>query len=172
MNFFEEKDGSLYFRENGETVMITPWGTDSLRVRARILSDIGEESAALLTPPPTVSSIQTDEWEASIENGNIKAVMTVQPWGHALQITFYDKAGKVLLKEIPNGGALQKKARLFKPLPGGAYSLKASFVPEPGEKIYGMGQHQQEIMNYSGQEHTLEVNPMFYIVSESYPADS
>lgn len=40
--------------------------------------------------------------------------MTVQPWGHALQIAFYNKSGKVLLKEIPNGGALQKRARLFK----------------------------------------------------------
>lgn len=173
MKFFEEKDGSLIFRENGETVMITPWGTDSLRVRARILSDIGEESAALLAPPQTDSTIQTGDWEASIENGNIKAVMTVQPWGHALQIIFYDKTGKVLLKEIPNGGALQKKARLFKPLPGGAYSLKASFVPESGEKIYGMGQYQQEIMDLKGCNLELahrnsQASVPFYVSSVGY----
>ena len=31
MHFFEEDNGSLIFRENGETVMLTPWGADSLR---------------------------------------------------------------------------------------------------------------------------------------------
>ncbi|MDO4332891.1 MAG: hypothetical protein Q4C58_09420 [Eubacteriales bacterium] len=40
MKYFSEKDGSLLFRNDGETVMLTPWGADSLRVRARILSDI------------------------------------------------------------------------------------------------------------------------------------
>lgn len=150
MGFFEVMDNSLIFRENGETVMITPWGRDSLRVRAKILGEIGEDSAALLPPADSKAQIELGEWEASIENGKVRAVMKVHPWGHALQMVFYDGAGKVLLREIPNGGALQKKARQFKPLPGGAYSLKASFVPEPGEKIYGMGQYQQEIMDLKG----------------------
>ncbi len=40
LHFFEEKDGSLIFRENGETVMVTPWGADSFRVRAAFLGEI------------------------------------------------------------------------------------------------------------------------------------
>lgn len=173
MKFFEEKEGSLIFRENGETLMITPWGRDSLRVRSRIMSDIGEDSAALLAPPETKAHIQAGEWEASIENGNIRAVAKVQSWGHTLQIIFYDGRGKVLLKEISNGGALQKKARQFKPLPGGAYSLKASFVPEAGEKIYGMGQYQQEIMDLKGCNLELahrnsQASIPFYISSIGY----
>ena len=44
LHFFEEKDGSLIFRENGETVMVTPWGADSFRVRAAFLGDIEEGS--------------------------------------------------------------------------------------------------------------------------------
>ena len=173
MKFFEEKDGNLIFRENGETVMITPWGRDSLRIRARILSEIGEDSAALLTPPKTDADIQTSDWEASVKNGNIKAVLRVQPWGHALQITFYNSSGEVLLKEISNGGALQKKARQFKPLPGGAYALKASFEPEPDEKIYGMGQYQQEIMDLKGCNLELahrnsQASVPFYISSIGY----
>lgn len=173
MNFFEQKGNSLIFRENGETVMATPWGHDSLRIRARLLSDIGEDNAALLAAPETEALIRTGDWEATIENGNIKAVFRVQPWGHALQITFCDRSGRVLLQEISNGGALQKKARHFKPLPGGAFSLKASFMPQPGEKIYGMGQYQQEIMDLKGCNLELahrnsQASIPFYISSAGY----
>ena len=43
LHYFEERKGSLIFRENGETVMVTPWGRDSLRVRASFTA--GGESA-------------------------------------------------------------------------------------------------------------------------------
>ena len=49
MNFFEKCGNSLIFRENGETVMISPWGKNSFRVRAAFLGDIDEKiNAALL----------------------------------------------------------------------------------------------------------------------------
>ncbi len=173
MHFFEEDNGSLIFRENGETVMLTPWGADSLRVRAKVMGEIGGDSPALLPVPKTDAKIQIQDWEASIQNGSLKAVLMVQPWGHALQITFFDEEGKVLLREIPNGGALQKKARQFQALPGGACFLKASFVPEPGEKIYGMGQYQQEIMDLKGCNLELahrnsQASIPFYISSVGY----
>ena len=60
--------------------------------------------------PAQEGSISIEEQRASITNGKIRAELTVNPWGKALQITFYDQKGKVLLQEIPNGGALQKKA--------------------------------------------------------------
>lgn len=153
MRFFEEVNGSLLFRENGETVMITPWGENSLRIRSTILSDIEDGSVALLEPVKTNAVIQidnADDMHASIENGKIKADLTVQPWGHALQITFLNHRGEVLLQEIPNGGALTLKARHFKPLPGGSFRLKASFNANPAEKIYGMGQYQQETFDLKG----------------------
>lgn len=150
MDFFEQNGSRLIFRENGETVEVAPWGRNSLRVRASFLGEIEEGSIALLEPEETEDEIITGEWEASIQNGNIRAVLKVQPWGHALQIGFYDQNGKLLLQEIPNGGALQKKARHFKPLSGGGYELRASFVSDPAEKLYGMGQYQQEVMNLKG----------------------
>ncbi|MBQ7840459.1 MAG: glycoside hydrolase family 31 protein [Lachnospiraceae bacterium] len=173
MNFFEEKDGSLIFRENGETVMLTPWGENSLRIRSRILDDIGEENAALLPPAPTEAKITLDDLSASIENGRLRAELSVNLWGNALQITFKNQDGKVLLQEIPNGGALQVKARHFKPLAGGNFRLKASFVPQPGEKIYGMGQYQQEIMDLKGCNLELahrnsQASVPFYISSLGY----
>lgn len=151
MAFFEKQGRNLVFRENGETVMVSPWGRNSLRMRAKILEDIGDESAALLAPGEMSEPvIEIGEMEASITNGKIHARLVVNPWGKALQTTFYNEKGEVLLQEIPNGGALQKKARHFRPLQGGAFSLKASFVANPKEKIYGMGQYQQERMDLKG----------------------
>lgn len=150
MIFFEEQDNSLLFRENGETVMITPWGENSLRVRGSILSDITDSNKTLLSPKKMDAKIIISDKKASIENGQIRAELTVEPWGNALQISFYNQKGEVILQEIANGGALQLKARHYKPLPGGSFSLKASFVSNPDEKIYGMGQYQQEIMNLKG----------------------
>ena len=163
LQYFEEKEGSLLFRENGETVMVTPWGANSLRVRAAFLGEIEEGSAALLEMPEdgrttdpgngdaqSAGSIVIEAQKASITNGKIRAELIVNPWGKALQMTFYNQKGEVLLQEIPNGGALQKKARHFRPLPGGGYHLKASFVSDPEEKIYGMGQYQQETFDLKG----------------------
>lgn len=173
-DFFEQAQGSLIFRENGETVMITPWGADSLRVRASFFGGITEKSVALL-PPQSASDVQItiSGQEAVIQNGGIRAVLKVNSWGNALQTTFYRRDGQVLLQEIPNGGALQKKARHFMPHKGGGFRLKASFVSNPQEKIYGMGQYQQEIWDLKGCNLELahrnsQASIPFYISSLGY----
>ena len=173
MGFFEKRDNCLIFRENGETVQLTPWGEDSLRVQAAILSDIDPACAALLPQPPREAEIAIGEWEASIRNGKLRADLRVEPWGRALQITYRNEKGEVLLREISNGGALALKARKFKPLPGGAFQLKVSFEASPGEKIYGMGQYQQERMDLKGCNLELahrnsQASVPFYISSLGY----
>lgn len=173
MSFFEQQGNNLIFRENGETVMVTPWGKDGFRVRAIFLGEISEESAALLEAEHTESVIEIGEWKASIKNGKITAELNVIEWGHALQITYKNQNGKVLLKEIANGGALCLKARHFKALPGSSFRLKAGFEPVPGEKIYGMGQYQQEIMDLKGTKLELahrnsQASVPFYISNIGY----
>ncbi len=150
MGFFEEVEGRLFFRENGETVCVEAWGRDSLRVRGRILSEIDEGSIALLEPEPTQVRIRIEEWKAEIVNGKLRTVLQVQPWGRWMQISFYNEKGELLLSEIPNGGALALKARYFRPLKGDSYYLRASFLANPSEKIYGMGQYQQECLDLKG----------------------
>ena len=173
MNYFEEKNGALIFRENGETVKVEGWVEDSLRVRGGILADISEESIALLPSPPLEPVIEIEERRASITNGKIRAVLEVQTWGNALQITFLNQKNEVLLKEISDGGALCKRARHYKTLPGGDFRLKASFESNPSEKIYGMGQYQQEKMNLKGCNLELahrnsQASVPFYVSSLGY----
>ena len=141
MQYFEKQGNALIFRQDGETVRVEPWQKDSLRVRGTLLSEIEEGSIALL-------EIElVDELKATIKNGKIQAVLELQPWGQKLRITFLNQKGEVLLSEIANGGALCLRAHDYRALKGGAYQLKVSFDSNPDEKIYGMGQYQQERMN-------------------------
>ena len=151
MQYFEKQGNALIFRQDGETVRVEPWQKDSLRVRGTLLSEIEEGSIALLDPEPVEAEIElVDERKATIKNGKIQAVLEVQPWGQKLRITFLNQKGEVLLSEIANGGALCLRAHDYRALKGGAYQLKVSFDSNPDEKIYGMGQYQQERMNLKG----------------------
>ena len=158
MQFFSKENEKLVFRGNGETLLIEPWGKDSLRVRSVFIGEIKDSSAALLSPDENehrvsikVGDSETDFRRASITNGKITASCYVQPWGEALQITYFETySGKVLLKEISNGGALNTKARSFKRISADVFKLRARFESDPDEKLYGMGQYQQERMNLKG----------------------
>lgn len=154
MKFFELKENQLYFRNDGEIVKICPWGTNSLRVQSSLMDQIPEGDIALKLPENVLDDIPeiviADERHASLRNGNITAELFVQEWGNALQITFRNQHGKLLLREISNGGALTRKARKFQSLSGGNYKLTVSFEADPTEKIYGMGQYQQEIFDLKG----------------------
>ena len=150
MHYFEEINHELLCRLDGETLLISPWGENSLRVRSTILGDIVETQGALLAVEKVQPKICIEENSATIENGRIKAVLNVYGWRKTVQLSFYNQKGELLLREISNGGALALQARFFKALAGGSYRLKATFEAQEGEKLYGMGQYQQEIMDLKG----------------------
>ena len=172
MQYFEKQGNALIFRQDGETVRMEPWQKDSLRVRGTLLSEIEEGSIALLDPEPVEAEIElVDELKATIKNGKIQAVLELQPWGQKLRITFLNQKGEVLLSEIANGGALCLRAHDYRALKGGAYQLKVSFDSNPDEKIYGMGQYQQERMNLKGcnlAHRNSQASIPFYVSSLGY----
>ena len=176
MQYFEDAEGKLVFRENGEVVQVEAWGEDSVRVRSRFLGDILEETCGALTEEPVVKQGTVeivDEWNASFTNGRMKVHMYVNGWGNALQMTFFNEKGEVLLREISNGGALCRKARYYRALSGGSFQAKVTFEANPEEKIYGMGQYQQERMNLKGCNLELahrnsQASVPFYVSSLGY----
>ena len=168
MQYFEEQKGSLIARVDGETVMVTPWG-EGLRVRSTILGEIGEGCGALLEEAQIVAGeeiagtdgfggngdrpkpvIRMEEMKATIINGKTRAELVICGWRKKIGIKFYNQKDEVILQEITDGGALSLAARFFKTLPGGNFRLKATFQAKEGEKLYGMGQYQQEIMDLKG----------------------
>lgn len=149
----EQIGKELVFRFDGETLVITPWGENGVRVRSVMMGEIEQTDYALEKEPPlsnSLSYLQIEQNGAWIIQGKIKAVMELNDQGRKCRLLFYDRKGNLLLEEIRDGGALKLKARAFKPIPGGHMGLKVSFEGKDGEMLFGMGQYQQERMNWKG----------------------
>lgn len=148
MNYIREDQGAIIFENDGEILRIEPWGSNSLRVRAVMMGDIKDTDYALLpaTMKPAAIIIK-DEFNGSITNGAITAVLSVDDWHKRCRVSFFNQKGELLLEEETAGGALNKKTRDFKPRLGGDYELTVTFASDQSERLFGMGQYQQEVLN-------------------------
>lgn len=147
MSLFTQIDESLIWQNNGEMLQITPWGKDSFRIRSVMMGEILNTDFALLPQDGCKSEIVIGEQEASITNGKIKAIVTNYAWEKTGRISFYNQKGELLLQEVDYQGALNIIARKFKPIVGGDFRLTMQFEADEDEKLYGMGQYQQELMD-------------------------
>lgn len=153
MLIFKKGIDYLEFQNGNERVRIIAWGENSFRVVSSPIGPLDLDSAALLEKPELRSTIiiHIKENFAEIINGNIIARIDGKGWfNNSGKIQFYNEEGKLLLQETDSGGALSKKSRDFRAQIGGDYKLIASFTANQGEKIYGMGQYQQEILDLKG----------------------
>jgi alpha-D-xyloside xylohydrolase len=175
----ESREGSLYFRHGFEILRVEPWGPHAFRIRATRQPSLPSENWALSQPLPppsalariTLPSVQTtlpaDDFfdtpvaipkPASIVNGNITAEVTARG---KLTIT-NTTTGKPLLEEYsrnrlditdPKLSSLSIKARDFKPSSNGSNHSHLTYRLESlssDEKIYGMGQYQQPLLDLKG----------------------
>ncbi|MFD1176679.1 TIM-barrel domain-containing protein [Paenibacillus puldeungensis] len=147
MEFFWREGNHLVWRGNGETLCLEPWGHDSLRVRSAMMGEVLDTDYALLAQEPQDTEIVIEDNEAFIRNGKIKAVLKLNSWTKNCRISFFNQEGRLLLQELDGYGCLNLSARKFKPIIGGDFRLTASFESNDEEKLYGMGQYQQEILN-------------------------
>lgn len=171
MNYFESKNNSLIARKNGEMIKISPWGKNSFRLCSVFMGDIREGEIALLEPEKSDVIITLDETQASITNGKITAF--IKSVADTFQIEYRNKNGEVLLREIDPNTALKKLPRHFKSISGDNFRVKQSFEADADEKIYGMGQYQQEILNLKGCNLELahrnsQASIPFYISNKGY----
>jgi alpha-D-xyloside xylohydrolase len=156
MPVINEKDGRLEVRSGSEKVWIEAWGRSGLRVRATKLAEMPEQAWALESSAPAAGEIKITENGAEIKNGRLTARVT--PGG---KITFVNSEGRVLLEEFvrnradihsPKCSALELAAREWKPILGGDFSTTVRFESDPREKLFGMGQYQQPMLDMKGCE--------------------
>ena len=152
MDFFEISGQALLWRNHGETLCIEPWGADSLRVRSVPMGELQDDRFALLDAAPCedVEIKVNDETHAIIRCGKITARVEVRGWKQRAHITFVNQKGETLLEETDGENALVLNARKFEPILGGDYALTATFQGADGEHIYGMGQYQEEYLDWKG----------------------
>jgi alpha-D-xyloside xylohydrolase len=147
MGIFTREGNRVTWQMDGERMVIEPWGVNSLRVRSRMMGEILDSDFALLPVETQPVRIDISEHEAIITNGKIRAVIKEEGWSRRCQISFYNNKGELLLRETGQNGALNLHSRRFKPIIGGDYHLTVTFESNENEKLYGMGQYQQEIIN-------------------------
>lgn len=145
------KEGSaLIYEYDGEALRIEPWGDNSFRVRSVMMGDILDTEYALLPCSPLESKIVIESLRGEIINGKIRAVIEISDWDYKAKVSFYNQKNELLLAEEGSKGALFLKSRAFRPIIGGDYELKVSFASNPQEKLFGMGQYQQNMLDIKG----------------------
>ncbi len=148
-------DGSaLLCIHQGERLRIEPWGQDSLRVRATMQPAFSGQEWALTEAPERTEQVVFIGSQASITNGRIKAEVN-----HAGVLSFY-KDDALILREYFRAydGTISRESRClkifnreWKGITGGSeYSLNVKFESNHSEKIFGMGQYQQDCMDLKG----------------------
>ncbi len=157
----------ITWRGDGETLVVEPWGADSVRVRAVLTGDVADSDWALLPPPGSAATVTVsgdeDRAEARLDNGRLTVVVrhrtrfdgNVGHVVHTCALSFLDADGRLLFRELDEGGSLRLRARHWRPRADGAHHLTASFEGPTDEKVYGMGQYQQHVLDLKGS--TLEL---------------
>lgn len=151
----ESRDRRLVFRYDAEELWVEPWGPNALRVRATKEARMPPEDWALAFRGDAEAQITVTDQGGELVNGKIRAV--VSRFG---KLMVYNSEGKLLLEEYsrsrrdildPKCSALELEAREFKPIPGGDYHLTMRFESlDKNEKIFGMGQYQQNCLDLKG----------------------
>jgi alpha-D-xyloside xylohydrolase len=158
MQTFQTGPESITWRGSGQTLVVEAWGPDAVRVRCAPGSEVYDTDFALLPPAAATVTVAADDQEARLVNGEITVVLRAHDFydeqvGYRVyrcSLEFQDASGRVLLRELDAGGSLKLDARAFRPIVGGDHQLSAAFEPVAGEKLYGMGQYQQQILDIKG----------------------
>jgi alpha-D-xyloside xylohydrolase len=86
------------------------------------------------------------------------------------EIVFYDQAGRLILQEKPGGGKIISAAQVMEEE---TYHIQQIFLSPKDEAFYGLGQHQNNIMNYKGHnvdlwQHNIVAAVPFLVSNRNY----
>jgi len=147
MDFFETDQNILTWKRKNETLIVQPWGPDSVRVRSTLLAELPVVPGALEAGAPEGGSaeIRIDEKSAILVNGKLRVELS----DHG-RLRFFNNLTGVVLLEEPVPMFWSYPARNFEGCGGDLYHLEATFSARPEESFYGLGQHQHGRLNQKG----------------------
>jgi alpha-D-xyloside xylohydrolase len=158
-----EDNNCLYLRNGNELLEIRPWGQNSFRVRSTKYPRFTGRHYALSEPIDksfASVTVNNSNQTGKITNGKLTAKID----GYK-NLSFSNQNGDLLLKGYQRNrvddmktqvdedkvrhfnSALNINAREFKPLVGGDFELKVRFEASRDEKLFGMGQYQQDFLD-------------------------
>jgi len=158
MSTFTQDGPALVIRYAGETIRIEPWGANALRVRATLNAGFQDEHlSALLPAQPAHPTIHLDDDRAWIRHGCIAAEACLfkppawaDPSSMDLRLRFVnaDRDEELLAESAYHMS--WPPPRHFRPADGNLWRLEARFRAYPGERLYGLGQHQHGLLDQKG----------------------
>jgi len=141
--------------EGREILQVEAWGPNSARVRSTWGPSIAETpGSALSEPAASRPVVEVSEGAARLRNGNLVVEVAANPGGGFLQfppLVRFSRAddGRELLSE-QSPHFTSPPQRRYTAGAGGTYGCQVTFNPSPGERIYGLGQHQHGLFDQKG----------------------
>jgi alpha-D-xyloside xylohydrolase len=163
-------DGNrLTLRLNGEILEVEPWGPDGVRVRATKLRSLPDIPGALAETfdAPGASAVVSDG-KGILTNGKVRAEL----WHDGTLHFFHARTGSLLLEE-PEPIFNKPPARWYRSRGSDLSRIDVCFRATPGERIFGLGQHQHGLLDNKGcvidlEQRNTEVCIPFYVSSTGY----
>lgn len=145
MGIITIKDDKLLFERRDETVLIEPYGLNCLRVRSSKNTRLSDEKWTLLEPKNNSQPVITgDSKNVTLTNGDISVtVLADNIYGGELR---FSRKGKEILVTKNNGDY----ARRYLHTEGDNYQIRYAFEANQGERIYGLGQMQEDVFDRKG----------------------
>lgn len=155
----------IELRYDDELLIVEPWGKNSVRVRAFPDQHYVEHNNALLPMKQNIDcSVKHNGNSAVLINGKIKVKLD-----HRNRLIFYNQDDDIILKEFIRlravkhddgsedvgtiqvtkdfNSTLKLKSREYRGNSSGNFQINTRFESNNNEKIYGMGQYQQEYLD-------------------------
>ena len=150
---FEKKDDGVLFQlANNASMKVYVYYNDIIRVAYAPAATLPEKVELIVTdnPSPITYSVTDDAQSVTIQTNTLKVIVSKA----SASVGFFDASGNLILQE-------DSRAMSPQTLYGVATNrCTATFNFSENEAVYGLGQHQQSIMNYVGRTQLLEQSNM------------
>ena len=136
-------------------LQVEAWGPNSARVRSTSGPSItGTPGSALGEPAASRPVVEVSDGAARLRNGDLVVEVAANPGGGFLQFpplvrfSRADNGGELLSEQSPH--FTSPPQRRYTQGAGGTDGCEVTFNPSPGERIYGLGQHQHGLLDQKG----------------------
>lgn len=162
-----EISGGFDWRDGHQVVRVEAWGPDSVRVRVGLTGVRDDVPGALGERPPAEVDVKVGAESAVLVNGKLR----VELGEGLLRFVREDTQTELLAEERIH--FWWPGARLFTSNGNGYHRIAQNFRAYPGERLYGLGQHQHGLFDQKGAvvelvQRNSEVSIPFLLSSRGY----
>ncbi len=154
MATFRATATGLTVLESGEVLQVDAWGESGARVRATLAASIAETPGSALDEPGEVEAeVEIVGDRARLRNGDLVVEVRENPEPRFARfpplVRFLRAGGDELLREsVPH--FTSPPQRRYRLAGGDLYGCEVAFDATPGERFYGLGQHQHGLLDQKG----------------------